>query len=111
MHMLPNVQASLISHASKVMLKVFKLGFSNKWTENFQMYKLGLEKAEEPMIKLPTSQKAREFQKTVCFCFIDYTNPLTMCVTTNWGIFLKRWEYKITLPASWEICIQVKKQQ
>ena len=72
---------------------------------------LHLEKAEEPMIKLPTSQKAREFQKTVCFCFIDYTNPLTMCVTTNWGIFLKRWEYKITLPASWEICIQVKKQQ
>ena len=35
--------------------KSFKIGFSDTWTENFQMYKLGLEKAEEPEIKLPTS--------------------------------------------------------
>ena len=45
----------LISHASKVMLKSFKLGFSSMWTKNFQMYKLDLEKAEEPEIKLPAS--------------------------------------------------------
>ena len=45
----------LISYVSKVMLKSFKLGFSGAWTENFQMYKVGLEKAEEPEIKLPTS--------------------------------------------------------
>ena len=45
---------ALISHASKVMLKSFKLGFSSTWTENFQMYKLDLEKAEEPETKLPT---------------------------------------------------------
>ena len=45
---------ALISHASKrLCLKFFKLGFKNMWTENFQMYKLGLEKAEEPEIKLP----------------------------------------------------------
>ena len=43
----------LISSASKVMLKIPKLGFSSMWTENFQMYKLGWEKAEEPDIKLP----------------------------------------------------------
>ena len=36
----------LISHTSKVMLKISKPGFSNKWTENFQMFKLDLEKAE-----------------------------------------------------------------
>ena len=41
----------LISSASKVMLKIPKLGFSSMWTENFQMYKLGLEKAEESEIK------------------------------------------------------------
>ena len=43
------------SHASqsKVMLKILKPGFSSMWTENFQMYKLGLEKVEEPEIKLP----------------------------------------------------------
>ena len=43
----------LISHASKVMLKSFKLGFSSTWTKNFQMYKLDLKKAEEPEIKVP----------------------------------------------------------
>ena len=44
---------ALISHASKVMIKSFKLGFSSIWNEKFQMYKLGLEKAEEPEFKLP----------------------------------------------------------
>ena len=59
------------------------------------MFKLDLEKAEEPEIKLPTSDgslKKQEFQKNIYFCFIDYSN-------------------QITLPASWEICMQVKKQQ
>ena len=45
-------------------------------TVNFQMFKLDLEKAEKPEIKLPTSfgssKKAREFQKNIYFCFIDY---------------------------------------
>ena len=45
---------ALISHTSKVMLKILKLGFSNTWTKNFQMFMLDLEKAEEPEIKLPT---------------------------------------------------------
>ena len=46
------------------------------WTKNFQMFKLNLEKAEEPEIKLPTfvqSSKNQEFQKNIYFCFIDYT--------------------------------------
>ena len=44
------------------------------WTMNFQMFKLDLEKAEETEIKLPASavKKAREFQKNIYFCFIDY---------------------------------------
>ena len=37
--------------------------------------------------------------------------PLTVWITTNYGKFLKRWEYQTTLPASWETCVQVKKQQ
>ena len=44
----------LISYASKVMLKILQVGFSSMWTKNFQMYKLDLEKTEEPEIKLPT---------------------------------------------------------
>ena len=46
---------ALISQATKVMLKIFKSGFNCMWTINFQMFKLDLEKAEEPEIKLPTS--------------------------------------------------------
>ena len=37
--------------------------------------------------------------------------PLTVWITTNYGKFFKRWEYQTTWPASWEICMQVKKQQ
>ena len=44
----------LISHSSKVILKIIKLGFNSTQTENFQMYKMDLEKAEEPKTKLPT---------------------------------------------------------
>ena len=47
-------------------------------------------------------EKARKFQKYICFCFIDYVKkPLTMWIT-NYGKFLKRREYKTTLPTSWE---------
>jgi len=54
--------------------------------------------------------KAREFQKNI-FCFIDYDKAFD-CVDHNklWKT-LKRWEYQTTLPASWETCMQVKKQQ
>ena len=72
----------------------------------------GFRKAEEPEVKLPTSvEKARVFQKNIYFCFIDYAKAFD-CVDHNklWKI-LKRWEYQTTWPASWEICMQVKKQQ
>ena len=47
------VQLHLFHMPARICSKSFKLGFSNMWTENFQMYKLGLEKAEEPEINLP----------------------------------------------------------
>ena len=55
-------------------------------------------------------KKAREFQKNIYFCFIDYAKVFD-CVDHNCGKFWKRWEYQTTWPASWEICMQVKKQQ
>ena len=91
--------------------KSFTLAFSSMWTKNLQIYNLDLEKAEEPEIKLPTSiitDKAEQFQKNNYFCFIDYAKALTVWITTNCGKFWKRWEYQITWPASWEICMQVK---
>ena len=58
---------------------------------NFQMFKLVLEKAEEPEIKLPTSagswKKAREFQKNIYFCFIGYAKALTVWITISCGKF------------------------
>ena len=65
--------------------KSFKPGFSTTWSEKFQMYKLDLEKAEEPEIKLPTSAgslKKQEFQKKIYFCFTDYANAFD-CVDHN----------------------------
>ena len=71
---------------------------------NFLMFKLVLEKAEEPEIKLPTftgsSKKAREFQKNIYFCFIDYAKAFDWGITINCGKFFKRWEYQTTLLAS-----------
>ena len=56
------------------------------------------------------NEKAREFQKNIYFCFIDYVKAFVW-ITTNCGKFFKKWEYQTTLPAFWEICMQVKKQQ
>ena len=53
-------------------------------------------------------EEEREFQNNIYCCFIDYTKPFGW-ITANFGKFLKRWEYHITLLVSWETCIQTKK--
>ena len=89
---------ALISHASKVMLKILQA------TVNFQMFKLILEKAEEQEIKLPTSagswKKQESSRKTSNSALLTMPKPLTVWVTRNYGKFLKRWEYQNTFPAS-----------
>ena len=90
-------------------------GFSNMWTVNFQMFKLVLEKAEEPEIKLPTSagswKNQESSRKTFISALLTMPYPLTMWITINCGKFWKRWEYQTTWPVSWETCMQVRKQQ
>ena len=85
------------------------------WTVNFQMFKLVLEKAEESEIKLPTSagssKKQESFRETFTSALLTMPKPLNVWITTNCGKFLKRREYQTTWPDSWEICMQVKKQQ
>ena len=76
---------ALISHASKVMLKILQARLQQYVNVNFQMFKLVLEKAEEPEIKLPTSagySKKQEFQKNIYFCFLDYAKAFD-CVDHN----------------------------
>ena len=80
---------------------------------NFLMFKLVLEKAEEPEIKLPTSAgscKKQEFQKNIYFCFTDYAKAFD-CVDHKKLENSERLEYQTTWPASWEICMQVRKQK
>ena len=79
------------------------------------MLKQGLDKGEEPEIKLLTSieslKKQENSRKTSTSTLLTMPKPLTVRITTNCGNFLKRWEYLTTWPASWEICMQVMKKQ
>ena len=75
------------------MLKFSKPDFNSMWTVNFQIFKLDLEKAEEPEIKLPTSvgpSKKQEFQKNIYICFIDYIKTFDCVDHNKLGKFLKR---------------------
>ena len=56
------------------------------------------------------TEKAREFQKNIYFCSIDYAKDFVW-ITINCGKFWKRWKYETKWPASWETCMQVRKQQ
>ena len=106
---------ALISHASKVMLKIFQAKLQQSMNWDFQIYKLDLEKAEEPEIKLPTSagswKKQENSRKISTSALLTMLKPLTVWITANCGKFFKRCEYQTTLPVSWETCKQVNKQQ
>ena len=82
--------------------KFSKPGFNSMWMENFQMFKLDLEKAEEPEIKLPTPvgslKKEENSRKTSIPALLTMPKPLTVWITTNCGEFFKRWEYQTTWP-------------
>ena len=87
---------ALISHASKVMLKILQARLQNMWTMNFLMFKLVLEKAEEPEIKLPTSagswKNQESSRKTTISALLTMPKSLTVWITINCGKFFKRWE-------------------
>ena len=89
-------------------------GFNSTWTVNFQMFKLDLEKAEETDQIANISwiiKKQESSRKTSTSALLTMPKLLTVWITTNCGKFLKRWEYQTTWPASWNTCMQVKKQQ
>ena len=173
-------QLHLFCMLEKYCSKFSKPGFNSRWTENFQMFKLDLEKAEEPEINLPTSRlplwlrwykinlqcgrpgfnpwvgkipwrrerlptpvfwlgefhglyslwgsqkighdwvtftftvsykKQENSRTTSTSASLTMLKSLTVWITTNCGQFWKRWEYQTSLPASWETCMQFKKQQ
>ena len=85
------VTMALISHASKVMLKILQARLQQYVTVNFLMFKLVLEKAEEPEIKLPTSTglsiKQESSRKTSISALLTMPKPLTVWITINCGKF------------------------
>ena len=91
---------ALISHASKVMLKILQARLQQYMNCELQMFKLDFEKIEEPEIKLPTSagslKKHKSSRKTSISALLTMLKPLTVCITINCGKFFKRWEYQTT---------------
>ena len=106
---------ALISHASKVMLKILQARLQQYMNWELPDVQIGFRKGRGTRDQISNicwiMEKAREFQKNIYFCFITMPMPLTVWITINGGKFWKRWEYQTTWPASWEICMQVKKQQ
>ena len=96
-------------------LKFSKPGFSNTWTVNFQMFKLGFRKGRGTRDQIANIfwiiSKAREFQKKHLFLLYWLCQSLWLCGSQYTWKFWKRWEYQTTWPASWENYMQVRKQQ
>ena len=95
---------ALISHSSKVMLKIFQARLQQYVNCELPDVQAGFRKGRRTRDQIANIcwviEKATEFQKNVYLWFIDYAKPLTVWITTNCGKFLKRWEYQTTLTAS-----------
>ena len=106
---------ALISHASKVMLNILQDRLQQYVNQELPNVPAGFRKAGEPEIKLPTSagssKKQKSSRKTSISALLTMPKPLTVWIAINCGKFWKRWEYQATWSASWENCMQVRKQQ
>ena len=106
---------AFISHTSKVMLKILQDRLQQYMNQEFPDVQAGFRKGWGTRDQIANIcwiiKKAREFQKNIYFCFIDYAKALTVWITINCGKFWRRWECQTTWPVSWEICMQVRKQQ
>ena len=105
----------LISHASKVMFKIFQVRLQKYVNRELLDVQAGFRKGwgtrDQTVNIYWIIEKAREFQKKSISALLTMPKPSTVWITTNCEKFLKRWEYQTTWPASWDIFMQVKKQQ
>ena len=103
------------TQASKVMLKILQARLQQYVNHELPDVQAGFRKWTETRDQIANIhriiKKAREFQKTSISAFLTMPKPLTVWVIINCGKFWKRWEYQTTWPVSWEICMQVRKQQ
>ena len=113
--MLKLPQIALISHTSKVMLKILQARLQQSMNSEIPDIQVGFRKDRDTRDQIANihwiTEKAREFQKNINLCFIDCAKAFD-CVDHNklWKI-LKEKGISDHMTYSWEICMQVKKQQ
>ena len=104
---------ALISHTSKVMLNILQASLQQYVNHELPDVQAGFRKGRE--INLPTSvgswKKQESSRKTSISALLTMPKTLTLWITISCGKFWKTWEYQTTWPASWETCMQVRKQQ
>ena len=105
---------ALISHASKVMCKILQARLQQYLSHELPDDQAGFRKGRGARDQIANIcwiiKKAREFQRNIS-ALLTMPKPLTVWITINCGKFWKRWEYQTTWPTSWEIYMQVRKQQ
>ena len=105
----------LTSHASKVMLKILQARLQQYLNREFPDVQDGFIKGRgtrnQTAIIHGSRRKQGSSRKASVSDSLTTLKPLTVWITTNCGKFLKRWEYQTTLPVSWQVYMQVKKQQ
>ena len=106
---------ALISHASKVMLKIFQARLQQYVIRELPDVQAGFRKGRGTRDQIATIcwiiKKQESSRKTSISALLTMPKPLTVWITINCGKFWRRWEYKTTWPDSWETCMQVRKQQ
>ena len=106
---------ALILHASKVMLKILQARLQQYVNRELPDVQAGFRKGRGTRDQIANihwiREKAREFQKNIYFCFIDYAKAFDCVDHKKLWKFFERWEYQTTWPASWETYMQVRKQQ
>ena len=106
---------ALISHASKVVLKILQARLQQYVNRELPDVQAGFRKGRGTRDQIANIwwiiEQAIKFQKTSISALLTMPKPSTMWITINCGKSWKRWEYQTTWPASWETCMQVRKQQ
>ena len=107
-----NCTIALISHASRIMLKIPQATLQQYVNRELPDIQAGFRKGRGNRDQIANIcwiiKKGRELRKNIYFCFIDYAKAFVW-ITTNCGKFLKRRKYQTTLAVSWETCMWVKK--
>ena len=104
-----------ISHASKVMLKILQARCQQYTNWELPDVQVGFRKGRGTRDQMANIhwiiENVKEFQKNSNSTLLIMPKLLTVWITTNCGKFLKWWEYQITLPTSWEMCMPFQKQE